>query len=99
MRVQAKGGMHRFGHAAGPAKRLENEYELGEEIRHGKFGSVHAYRAWASDEEFTWKALPKNCGDKAHHEVAVMHHLSGHSGVVTLRVGFKDADIFLLDRS
>jgi hypothetical protein len=52
-RVQAKGGMHRFGHAAGPVKRLENEYELGEEIRHGKFGSVHAYRAWASNEEFT----------------------------------------------
>jgi hypothetical protein len=43
--------------------------------------------------------LPKNCGDKAHREVAVMHHLSGHSGVVTLRAGFKDADIFLLDRS
>jgi hypothetical protein len=45
--------MHRFGHAAGSVKRLENEYELGEEIRLGKFGFVHAYRAWASDEEFT----------------------------------------------
>jgi len=84
----------------GRRKRLESEYDLGEEIGHGKFGSVRVCRARAGaprgEEEFACKALPKNAGDTAHREVEIMQHLSGHPGVVTLRAVFEDADAFYL---
>jgi len=77
-----------------------SEYDLGEEIGHGKFGSVRVCRARAGaprgEEEFACKALPKNAGDTAHREVEIMQHLSGHPGVVTLRAVFEDADAFYL---
>jgi len=83
----------------GRRKRLENEYDLGEEIGHGKFGSVRVCRPKArtrGEEEFACKALPKNGGDTAHREVEIMQHLSGHPGVVTLRAVFEDTDAFYL---
>lgn len=81
----------------GRRKRLDSEFELGDEIGHGKFGSVRACRARApGGEELACKALPKNGGDTAHREVEVMQHLSGHPGVVTLRAVFEDADSFYL---
>ncbi|KAJ1268893.1 hypothetical protein BS78_07G167900 [Paspalum vaginatum] len=81
----------------GRRKRLESEYDLGEEIGHGKFGSVRVCRARAAGEqEFACKALPKSGGDTAHREVEIMQHLSGHPGVVTLRAVFEDADAFYL---
>ncbi|XP_062192291.1 serine/threonine-protein kinase PEPKR2-like [Phragmites australis] len=80
----------------GRRKRLEGEYDLGEEIGHGKFGSVRVCRAKAGGEEFACKALPKNGGDTAHREVEIMQHLSGHPGVVTLRAVFEDSDSFYL---
>ncbi|RCV31538.1 hypothetical protein SEVIR_6G192300v4 [Setaria viridis] len=81
----------------GRRKRLESEYDLGEEIGHGKFGSVRVCRAKAGgEEEFACKALPKNAGETAHREVEIMQHLSGHPGIVTLRAVFEDADTFYL---
>ncbi|XP_066351828.1 serine/threonine-protein kinase PEPKR2-like [Miscanthus floridulus] len=87
----------------GRRKRLESEYDLGEEIGHGKFGSVRVCRPKAGagaaargEDEFACKALPKNAGDTAHREVEIMQHLSGHPGVVTLRAVFEDADAFYL---
>ncbi|CAL5013041.1 unnamed protein product [Urochloa decumbens] len=88
----------------GRRKRLESEYDLGEEIGHGKFGSVRVCRAknglgtarLGEEDEFACKALPKNAGDTAHREVEIMQHLSGHPGVVTLRAVFEDADAFYL---
>ncbi|RLM60522.1 serine/threonine-protein kinase PEPKR2-like [Panicum miliaceum] len=84
----------------GRRKRLESEYDLGEEIGHGKFGSVRVCRAKAGpprgEKEFACKALPKNAGDTAHREVEIMQHLSGHPGVVTLTAVFEDADAFYL---
>jgi serine/threonine protein kinase len=87
----------------GRRKRLESEYDLGEEIGHGKFGSVRVCRPKAGagaprggEDEFACKALPKNGGDTAHREVEIMQHLSGHPGVVTLRAVFEDADAFYL---
>ncbi|KAL6859081.1 hypothetical protein ACP4OV_018083 [Aristida adscensionis] len=80
----------------GRRRRLESEYDLGEEIGQGKFGCVRVCRAKAGGEEFACKALPKNGGETAHREVEVMQHLSGHPGVVTLRAVFEDADSFYL---
>lgn len=82
----------------GRRKRLESEYDLGEEIGHGKFGSVRVCRAKAGggQGEFACKALPKNAGETAHREVEIMQHLSGHPGIVTLRAVFEDADAFYL---
>ncbi|AQK79302.1 hypothetical protein ZEAMMB73_Zm00001d035575 [Zea mays] len=56
----------------GRRKRLESEYDLGDEIGHGKFGSVRVCRPKAGtrgEEEFACKALPKNGGDTTHREV------------------------------
>ncbi|KAK3121984.1 hypothetical protein QOZ80_8BG0663620 [Eleusine coracana subsp. coracana] len=83
----------------GRRKRLDSEYELGDEIGHGKFGRVRACRArvpGGEDEELACKALPKGGGDTAHREMEVMQHLSGHPGVVTLKAVFEDADSFYL---
>ncbi|KAM0905157.1 hypothetical protein ACQ4PT_017535 [Festuca glaucescens] len=81
----------------GRRKRLESEYDLGEEIGQGKFGSVRLCRAKnRRGEEFACKALPKNGGETAHREVEIMQHLSGHPGVVTLRAVFEDSDRFYL---
>nr|CAB3453642.1 unnamed protein product [Digitaria exilis] len=80
----------------GRKKRLESEYELGEEIGQGKFGSVRICRAKAGGEEFACKALPKNGEETVHREVEIMQHLSGHPGVVTLKAVFEDADKFYL---
>ncbi|WVZ92454.1 hypothetical protein U9M48_038518 [Paspalum notatum var. saurae] len=83
----------------GRRKRLDSEYDLGEEIGSGKFGSVRVCRARAAgdgEREFACKALPKTGGDTAHREVEIMQHLSGHPGVVTLRAVFEDADAFYL---
>ncbi|KAM0921146.1 hypothetical protein ACQ4PT_007041 [Festuca glaucescens] len=76
----------------GRKKRLEAEYELGAQIGHGKFGSVRICRARAGGEDFACKALPKKGEETVHREVEIMQHLSGHSGVVTLRSVFEDAD-------
>nr|CAB3457300.1 unnamed protein product [Digitaria exilis] len=80
----------------GRKKRLESEYELGEEIGQGKFGSVRICRAKAGGEEVACKALPKNGEETVHREVEIMQHLSGHPGVVTLKAVFEDADKFYL---
>jgi hypothetical protein len=83
----------------GQRKRLESEYDLGDEIGHGKFGSVRVCRPKAGtrgEEEFARKALPKNGGDTTHCEVEIMQHLSGHPGVVTLSAVFEDTDAFYL---
>ncbi|VAI33238.1 unnamed protein product [Triticum turgidum subsp. durum] len=80
----------------GRKKRLETEYELGDEIGQGKFGSVRICRAKAGGEEFACKALPKNGEETVHREVEIMQHLSGHPGVVTLKAVFEDADKFYL---
>uniref|UniRef100_A0A804Q8Y8 Protein kinase domain-containing protein n=1 Tax=Zea mays TaxID=4577 RepID=A0A804Q8Y8_MAIZE len=80
-------------------KRLESEYDLGDEIGHGKFGFVRVCRPKAGtrgEEEFACKALPKNGGDTTHREVEIMQHLSGHPGVVTLSAVFEDTDAFYL---
>ncbi|XP_051208044.1 serine/threonine-protein kinase PEPKR2 [Lolium perenne] len=81
----------------GRRKRLGSEYDLGEEIGQGKFGSVRLCRAKnRGGEVFACKALPKNGGETAHREVEIMQHLSGHPGVVTLRAVFEDSDRFYL---
>ncbi|CAL5081845.1 unnamed protein product [Urochloa decumbens] len=80
----------------GRKKRLESEYELGDEIGQGKFGSVRICRAKAGGEEFACKALPRNGEETVHREVEIMQHLSGHPGVVTLKAVFEDADRFYL---
>ncbi|KAM3258051.1 hypothetical protein ACQJBY_050032 [Aegilops geniculata] len=80
----------------GRKKRLEAEYELGDEIGQGKFGSVRICRAKAGGEEFACKALPKNGEETVHREVEIMQHLSGHPGVVMLKAVFEDADKFYL---
>ncbi|CAA2994677.1 serine threonine- kinase PEPKR2-like [Olea europaea subsp. europaea] len=79
----------------GRKKKIEQEYELGETIGRGKFGSVVYCRCKATGEDFACKILRKG-EEIVHREVEIMQHLSGHPGVVTLKAVYEDAESFHL---
>ncbi|XP_071729902.1 serine/threonine-protein kinase PEPKR2-like isoform X2 [Rutidosis leptorrhynchoides] len=79
----------------GRKKKIEQDFESGQTIGQGKFGSVVKCRSKVSGEEFACKILPK--GDEiVHKEVEIMQHLSGHPGVVTLKAVYEDVECFHL---
>lgn len=79
----------------GRKKKIEDDYVTGEAIGQGKFGSVYLCRSRVSGAEFACKTLKKG-EETVHREVEIMQHLSGHSGVVTLRAVYEEADCFHL---
>lgn len=79
----------------GRKKRIEHEYELGDVIGKGKFGSVILCRNKASGQEFACKTLRKG-EEIVHREVEIMQHLSGHPSVVTLKAVYEDTQSFHL---
>lgn len=79
----------------GRKKKIEDDYVSGETIGQGKFGSVWLCRSRASGAEFACKTLKKG-EETVHREVEIMQHLSGHSGVVTLRAVYEEAECFHL---
>lgn len=79
----------------GRKKKIDQDFERGETIGNGKFGSVVKCRSKVTGEQFACKILPK--GDEiVHKEVEIMQHLSGHPGVVTLKAVYEDAKSFHL---
>ncbi|KAK9266506.1 hypothetical protein L1049_012561 [Liquidambar formosana] len=79
----------------GRKKKIEQEYDLGATIGHGKFGLVVLCRSKVSGEEFACKTLQKR-EETVHQEVEIMQHLSGHPGVVTLKAVYEDSESFHL---
>ncbi|KAJ8572503.1 hypothetical protein K7X08_009014 [Anisodus acutangulus] len=79
----------------GRKKRIEQDYEMGEVIGRGKFGSVLLCRRKLSGENHACKTLHKG-EEIIHREVEIMQHLSGHPGVVTLKAVYEDAETFYL---
>ncbi|KAL8195203.1 hypothetical protein R6Q57_025606 [Mikania cordata] len=79
----------------GRKKKIGQDFESGETIGQGKFGSVVKCRNRISGEEFACKILPKG-EETVHKEVEIMQHLSGHPGVVTLKAVYEDAQFFHL---
>ncbi|GAB2219413.1 hypothetical protein Droror1_Dr00007048 [Drosera rotundifolia] len=79
----------------GRKKKIEQDYELGAHIGKGKFGSVVLCQNKATGEEFACKSLRKG-EELVHWEVEIMQHLSGHSGIVTLKAVYEDSDSFYL---
>lgn len=79
----------------GRKKKIEQDFELGETIGQGKFGSVVKCRNKTSGEEFACKILTKG-EEIVHREVEIMQHLSGHPGVVTLKAVYEDDRSFHL---
>ncbi|KAJ0935156.1 putative protein kinase CAMK-CDPK family [Helianthus annuus] len=79
----------------GRKKKIEQDFESGQTIGQGKFGSVVKCRNRVSGEEFACKILPKG-EEIVHKEVEIMQHLSGHPGVVTLKAVYEDARFFHL---
>ncbi|KAJ0981433.1 hypothetical protein J5N97_009688 [Dioscorea zingiberensis] len=80
----------------GRKKKLEHEYVLGREIGQGRFGTVRLCRSRAGGEEFACKSLSKNGEETVHREVEIMQHLSGHSGIVTLKGVYEEKENFHL---
>ncbi|KAJ6734423.1 SERINE/THREONINE-PROTEIN KINASE PEPKR2-LIKE ISOFORM X1 [Salix purpurea] len=74
---------------------MEQEYDLGAYIGQGKFGSVVLCRSKVTGEEFACEMLRKG-EEPVHLEVENMQHLSGHSGVVTLKAVDEDLESFYL---
>lgn len=79
----------------GRKKKIEQDFESGQSIGQGKFGSVVKCRSKVSGEEFACKILPKR-EEIVHREVEIMQHLSGHPGVVMLKAVYEDAQCFHL---
>lgn len=79
----------------GRKKKIDQEYELGKVIGHGKFGYVMICTSKVSGEQFACKTLKKG-EETVHREVEIMQHLSGHPGVVTLKAVYEDAESFHL---
>ncbi|KDP40948.1 hypothetical protein JCGZ_24947 [Jatropha curcas] len=79
----------------GRKKKIEDHYDLGAMIGKGKFGSVVLCRSKVTGEEFACKMLRKG-EDLVHREVEIMQHLSGHSGLVTLKAVYEDSEYFYL---
>ncbi|OIT33391.1 PREDICTED: serine/threonine-protein kinase PEPKR2-like isoform X1 [Nicotiana attenuata] len=79
----------------GRKKKIEQDYEMGEVIGKGKFGSVLLCRRKLSGEKHACKTLRKG-EEIIHREVEIMQHLSGHPGVVTLKAVYEDAESFYL---
>lgn len=79
----------------GRKKKIEQDFEPGQTIGQGKFGSVVKCRNKVSGEEFACKILTKG-EEIVHKEVEIMQHLSGHPGVVTLKAVYEDAQSFHL---
>lgn len=76
-------------------KKIDQEYELGDIIGQGKFGSVMLCRKKENGEQFACKTLRKG-EETVHREVEIMQHLSGHRGIVTLKAVYEDAENFHL---
>ncbi|KAJ6734432.1 SERINE/THREONINE-PROTEIN KINASE [Salix purpurea] len=74
---------------------MEQEYDLGAYIGQGKFGSVVLCRSKVIGEEFACKMLRKG-EEPVRLEVENMQHVSGHSGVVTLKAVDEDLESFYL---
>nr|XP_043627923.1 serine/threonine-protein kinase PEPKR2-like [Erigeron canadensis] len=79
----------------GRKKKFEQDFDSGETIGQGKFGSVVKCRSKVSGEEFACKILQKG-EEIVHKEVEIMQHLSGHPGVVTLKAVYEDVQDFHL---
>ncbi|XP_019168973.1 PREDICTED: serine/threonine-protein kinase PEPKR2-like [Ipomoea nil] len=79
----------------GRKKKIDQDYELGEIIGKGKFGSVMLCRSKLSGQQFACKTLRKG-EESVHREVEIMQHLSGYQGVVTLKAVYEDAEYFHL---
>ncbi|KAF3653086.1 Serine/threonine-protein kinase PEPKR2 [Capsicum baccatum] len=79
----------------GRKKKIEQDYEMGEVIGRGKFGSVLLCQRKLSGESHACKTLHKG-EEIIHREVEIMQHLSGHPGVVTLKAVYEDAESFYL---
>ncbi|KAF5809630.1 putative protein kinase CAMK-CDPK family [Helianthus annuus] len=79
----------------GRKNKISEDYEKGDTIGKGKFGSVWLCRCRVTGVEFACKTLVKG-EETVHREVEIMQHLSGHPGVVTLNVVYEDAECFHL---
>ncbi|KAL1814056.1 hypothetical protein ACET3Z_024121 [Daucus carota] len=79
----------------GRKDKIEEDYIRGATIGKGKFGSVWLCRSRVTEEDFACKTLVKG-EETVHREVEIMQHLSGHSGVVTLKAVYEDAESFHL---
>ncbi|CAN4111951.1 unnamed protein product [Withania somnifera] len=69
----------------GRKKKIEQDYEMGEVIGRGKFGSVLLCQRKLNGENHACKTL-----------LEIMQHLSGHPGIVALKAVYEDFESFYL---
>lgn len=79
----------------GRKKKICQEYELGEVLGKGRYGSVVMCQRKSTNQLFACKTLRKG-EESVHLEVEIMQHLSGHPSIVTLKAVYEDAESFHL---
>ncbi|CAK9160849.1 unnamed protein product [Ilex paraguariensis] len=76
---------------------LKEYYNLGRKLGHGQFGTTFLCVEKATGKEYACKSiakrklLTKDDVDDVRREIEIMHHLSGHPNVITIKGAYEDA--------
>ncbi|XP_074565936.1 calcium-dependent protein kinase 26-like [Curcuma longa] len=92
--VVVSGGFYVLGH---PTPNILNLYALGRKLGQGQFGTTYLCTELATGMEYACKSIAKRKliskedVEDVRREIQILHHLSGHKNVVTIKGAFEDA--------
>ncbi|XP_074583472.1 calcium-dependent protein kinase 26-like isoform X2 [Curcuma longa] len=92
--VVASGGFCVLGH---PTPNILELYALGHTLGQGQFGTTYLCTELATGSEYACKSIAKRKliskedVEDVRREIQILHHLSGHKNVVTIKGAFEDA--------
>nr|ADB19851.1 calcium-dependent protein kinase CDPK12 [Nicotiana tabacum] len=76
---------------------LKEHYDLGEKLGHGQFGTTFLCVEKATGEKYACKSIakrklltPEDVED-VRREIQILHHLSGHPNVISIKAAYEDA--------
>ncbi|KAK4377798.1 hypothetical protein RND71_004094 [Anisodus tanguticus] len=76
---------------------LKEHYDLGEKLGHGQFGTTFLCVEKATGKKYACKSIakrklltPEDVED-VRREIQIMHHLSGHPNVISIKAAYEDA--------
>ncbi|KAK4478814.1 hypothetical protein RD792_014314 [Penstemon davidsonii] len=76
---------------------LKEHYNLGEKLGHGQFGTTFLCTERKTGKQYACKSIAKRKlltiedVDDVRREIEIMHHLSGHPNVITIKGAYEDA--------
>uniref|UniRef100_A0A0C9RZ49 non-specific serine/threonine protein kinase n=1 Tax=Wollemia nobilis TaxID=56998 RepID=A0A0C9RZ49_9CONI len=80
-----------------PTESLRDVYIMGRKLGQGQFGTTYLCTEIATGKEYACKSIPKRKlisredVEDVRREIQIMHHLSGHPNVVTIKGAYEDS--------